>query len=228
MTRESLSFTPRLYDYLLAVGVRQHPVLKRLAAETAHMPEAEMQIAPEQGAFMALLVQLMGAKRCLEIGVFTGYSALAVALALPEDGQLLACDVSEEWTAMAQRYWAEARVKKKIDLRLAPALETLDDLLEDGAAGSFDFAFLDADKTGYAAYYERVLELLRPGGLIVADNVLYNGHLADPDKTSANIKALREFNTALFRDERITLSMIPVADGLTLAVKRPETTLQSS
>jgi predicted O-methyltransferase YrrM len=202
------------------VGVRQHPVLKRLAAETAHMLEAEMQIAPEQGAFMALLVQLMGAKRCLEIGVFTGYSALAVALALPDDGRLLACDVSEEWTAMAQRYWDEAGVKKKIDLRLAPALETLDDLLEDGAAGSFDFAFLDADKTGYAAYYERVLELLLPGGLIVADNVLYNGHLADPDKTSANIKALREFNTALFRDERITLSMIPVADGLTLAVKR--------
>lgn len=221
MSRKTLPLTPRLYDYLLSVGVREHPVLRRLAAETDKMAEANMRIAPEQGAFMALLVQLTGAKRCLEIGVFTGYSALAVALALPGDGRLLACDVNEKWTTMARRYWAEAGVEDKIHLHLAPALKTLDDLLAEGAAGSFDFAFLDADKTGYAAYYERVLELLRPGGLMIADNVLYNGHLADPNKTSANIEALREFNAALHRDQRITLAMIPVADGLTLAVKLP-------
>jgi len=221
MTRKSLHLTPRIYDYLLAMGVRQHPVLERLAADTARMAEANMQVSPEQGAFMAFLVELMGAKRCLEIGVFTGYSALAVALALPDDGRLLACDVNEKWTAMARSYWAEAGVKEKIHLHLAPAIKTLDDLLAEGAAGSFDFAFLDADKTEYAAYYERVLELLRPGGLMMVDNVLYSGHLADPDKTDDNIEALRIFNTALYHDQRITLSMIPVADGLTLAIKRP-------
>jgi predicted O-methyltransferase YrrM len=221
MTRKSLPLTPRLYDYLLAVGVRQHPVLERLAADTARMAEANMQISPAQGAFMAFLVELMGAKRCLEIGVFTGYSALAVALALPDDGRLLACDVNEKWTTMARSYWAEAGVKKKIHLHLAPAIKTLDDLLTEGAASSFDFAFLDADKTEYAAYYERVLKLLRPGGLMMVDNVLYSGHLADPNKTGDNIEALRNFNTALHHDQRITLSMIPVADGLTLAIKRP-------
>jgi caffeoyl-CoA O-methyltransferase len=221
MTRESIPLTPRLHDYLLAVGVRQHPVLERLAADTARMAEADMQISPEQGAFMAFLVELMGAKRCLEIGVFTGYSALAVALALPDDGRLLACDINEKWTAMARSYWAEAGVKEKIHLHLAPAIKTLDDLLAEGATGSFDFAFLDADKTEYAAYYERVLELLRPGGLMVVDNVLYSGHLANQDKTGDNIEALRNFNTALHHDQRITLSMIPVADGLTLAIKRP-------
>ncbi len=221
MTRQTLPLTPRLHDYLLAVGVRDHPVLKRLAAETDTLADANMRIGPEQGAFMALLVELMGAKRYLEIGVFTGYSALAVALALPEDGQIVACDTSEEWTAMAQAYWAEAGVEGKIDLRLAPALETLDDLLAEGAANSFDFAFIDADKSEYAAYYERVLELLRPGGLMVVDNVLCGGRVADAGDTSADTLSRRDFNAALHQDERITLSMIPVADGLTMAVKRP-------
>ena len=221
MTRQTLPLTPRLHDYLLAVGVRDHPVLKRLAAETDTLADANMRIGPEQGAFMALLVELMGAKRYLEIGVFTGYSALAVALALPEDGQIVACDTSEEWTAMAQAYWAEAGVEGKIDLRLAPALETLDDLLAEGAANSFDFAFIDADKSEYAAYYERVLELLRPGGLMVVDNVLCGGRVSDAGDTSADTLSRRDFNAALHQDKRITLSMIPVADGLTLAVKRP-------
>jgi predicted O-methyltransferase YrrM len=220
MSRKTLSLTPRLYDYLLSVGVRQHPVLERLAADTARMPEAEMQISPEQGAFMALLVELTGAKRCLEVGVFTGYSALAVALALPEDGQLLACDVNEKWTAIARTYWAEAGVEDRIHLHLAPALETLDNFLAEGIAGSFDFAFIDADKTEYAAYYERALELLRPGGLMVVDNVLCGGKAADPANTSADTLSRRDFNASLYQDERITLSMIPVADGLTLAIKR--------
>jgi caffeoyl-CoA O-methyltransferase len=184
------------------------------------MPEAEMQISPEQGAFMALLVELTGAKLCLEVGVFTGYSALAVALAMPEDGRLLACDVNEKWTAIARTYWAEAGVEDKIHLHLAPALETLDNFLADGIAGSFDFAFIDADKTEYAAYYERVLELLRPGGLMVVDNVLCGGKAADPANTSTDTLSRRDFNASLYQDERITLSMIPVADGLTLAVKR--------
>jgi predicted O-methyltransferase YrrM len=220
MSRKTLSLTPRLYDYLLSVGVRQHPVLEQLAADTARMPEAEMQISPEQGAFMALLVELTGAKRCLEVGVFTGYSALAVALALPEDGQLLACDVNEKWTAIARTYWAEAGVEDRIHLHLAPALETLDNFLAEGIAGSFDFAFIDADKTEYAAYYERALELLRPGGLMVVDNVLCGGKAADPANTSADTLSRRDFNASLYQDERITLSMIPVADGLTLAIKR--------
>ena len=220
MSRKTLSLTPRLYDYLLSVGVRQHPVLEQLAADTARMPEAEMQISPEQGAFMALLVELTGAKRCLEVGVFTGYSALAVALAMPEDGRLLACDVNEKWTAIARTYWAEAGVEDKIHLHLAPALETLDNFLAEGIAGSFDFAFIDADKTEYAAYYERALELLRPGGLMVVDNVLCGGKAADPANTSADTLSRRDFNASLYQDERITLSMIPVADGLTLAVKR--------
>ena len=220
MSRKTLSLTPRLYDYLLSVGVRQHPVLEQLAADTARMPEAEMQISPEQGAFMALLVELTGAKRCLEVGVFTGYSALAVALAMPEDGRLLACDVNEKWTAIARTYWTEAGVEDKIHLRLAPALETLDNFLAEGMAGSFDFAFIDADKTEYAAYYERALELLRPGGLMVVDNVLCGGKAADPANTSADMLSRRDFNASLYQDERITLSMIPVADGLTLAIKR--------
>ena len=221
MTRETLPLTPRLYDYLLSVGVREHPVLKRLAAESDALPDAEMRISPEQGAFMALLVEIMGVKRCLEIGVFTGYSALAVALALPADGRIVACDVNREWTAVARRYWTEAGVKDKIDLRLAPALETLDTLMAEGAAGSFDFAFIDADKSEYTAYYERVLELLRPGGLMVVDNVLCGGRVADAGDTSTDTLSRRDFNAALHQDKRITLSMIPVADGLTLAVKRP-------
>jgi caffeoyl-CoA O-methyltransferase len=170
---------------------------------------------------MALLVRLMGARRCLEVGVFTGYSSLAVALALPDEGRIVACDVSEEWTSVARRYWAEAGVAHKIDLRLAPALETLEALLVAGEAGCFDFAFLDADKENYLRYYEHALELVRPGGLIVADNTLWSGRVADPANTEAATVELRRFNARLLADDRVDLSVVPIGDGLTLARKRP-------
>ena len=184
------------------------------------MPMGQMQIAPEQGQFMALLVELIGAKRTLEVGVFTGYSSLCVALALPPGGRIVACDSSEEWTAVARRYWREAGVDGKIDLRLGPAVETLDSLLAAGEAGRFDFAFIDADKTEYADYYERILELLRPGGLVAVDNVLWSGSVADPAKSDDDTVAIRAFNEKLLGDERVSLSLVPIADGLTLARKR--------
>ncbi len=220
MTNRSISLTDSLYEYLLASSLREPRLLARLREETAALPNARMQIAPEQGQFMALLVRLMGARRCLEVGVFTGYSSLAVALALPDDGRIVACDVSEEWTRVARRYWAEAGVGHKIDLRLAPALETLEQLLASGAAGTFDFAFLDADKENYLRYYELVLELVRPGGLIVADNTLWSGRVADLANDEASTIALRGFNQRLHCDERVDLSLVPVGDGLTLVRKR--------
>ena len=220
MTNRSISLTDSLYEYLLASSLREPPLLRRLREETAGLPDARMQIAPEQGQFMALLVRLMGARRCLEVGVFTGYSSLAIALALPDDGRIVACDVSEEWTSVARRYWSEAGVGHKIDLRLAPALETLEQLLASGAAGSFDFVFLDADKENYPRYYERLLELARPGGLILADNTLWSGRVADPANDEASTVALRGFNQRLHRDERVDLSLVPIGDGLTLARKR--------
>jgi caffeoyl-CoA O-methyltransferase len=220
MSNRTLSLDNALYAYLLDASLREHPVLARLRAETARHPHVNMQIAPEQGQFMALLVRLMGARRCLEIGVFTGYSSLAVALALPAEGRIMACDVSEEYTAVARRYWAEAGVAERIELRLAPALETLDALLEAGAAGSYDFAFIDADKEAYAGYYERVLQLLRPGGLVAVDNTLWDGAVADPDDQSADTLAIRAFNESLHRDDRVDLSLVPIGDGLTLARKR--------
>ena len=215
-----LGLSEALYDYILSVSLREADVLRRLREETARMPLAIMQIAPEQGQFMALIVELMGAKRTLEVGVFTGYSSLAVALALPDDGHITACDVSEEWTAIARRYWAEAGVAHKIDLRLAPAIETLDALLVDGQAGSYDFAFIDAEKTEYADYYERVLQLLRQGGLVAIDNVLWNGAVADPTDDKEDTNAIRAFNEKLRDDDRVSLSLLPLADGLTLARKR--------
>jgi caffeoyl-CoA O-methyltransferase len=220
MSNRTLSLDNALYAYLLDASLREHPVLARLRAETARHPHVNMQIAPEQGQFMALLVRLMGARRCLEIGVFTGYSSLAVALALPAEGRIMACDVSEEYTAVARRYWAEAGVAERIELRLAPALETLDALLAAGAAGSYDFAFIDADKEAYAGYYERVLQLLRPGGLVAVDNTLWDGAVADPDDQSADTLAIRAFNESLHRDDRVDLSLVPIGDGLTLARKR--------
>jgi len=220
MTNRSISLTDSLYEYLLSVSLREPRLLRQLREETAADPQARMQIAPEQGQFMALLVRLMGARRCLEVGVFTGYSSLAVALALPDDGRIVACDVSEHWTAVARRYWDAAGVAHKIDLRLAPALETLERLLAEGEAGTFDFAFLDADKENYLRYYERLLELVRPGGLIAADNTLWSGRVADPANTEVTTAALREFNERLHGDGRIDLSLVPVGDGLTLARKR--------
>lgn len=220
MSTRSIQLTDPLYDYLLAVSLRETDLQRRLREETAANPMSRMQISPEQGQFMALLARLIGARRCIEVGVFTGYSSLAVALALPADGSIVACDVSEEWTAVARRYWAEAGVAARIDLRLAPALETLDSLLADGGQGSFDLAFIDADKTNYLAYYERVLELLRPGGLVVVDNTLWSGRVADPAVDDEDTLALRHFNECLHRDQRVDLSLLPVGDGLTLARRR--------
>ncbi len=220
MSTKTITLTESLHHYLLSVSLREPPILARLREETAQHPLANMQIAPEQGQFMALLVRLMEAKKCLELGVFTGYSALSVALALPPDGKLIACDVNEEWTSMARRYWQEAGVAHKIALRIAPALETLDKLLANGEAGSFDFIFIDADKENCVNYYERSLELVRHGGLIVIDNVLWSGRVADPNEHDMDTVAIRRFNTKLHFDERIALSMLPLADGLTLAYKR--------
>jgi len=220
MSRRSISLTDSLYDYLLSVSLREPDLLRQLREETAAYPAARMQISPEQGQFMALLARLMGARRCLEIGVFTGYSSLALALALPDDGRILACDVSERWTNVARRYWAAAGVAHRIELRLATAMETLDALLAAGEAGRYDFAFLDADKENYVGYYERVLQLLRPGGIVLADNTLWSGRVADPENAEATTVALRHFNEHLHRDERVDLSLVPIGDGLTLARKR--------
>jgi predicted O-methyltransferase YrrM len=179
-----------------------------------------MQIAPEQGQFMALLVQLLGAKKTLEVGVFTGYSSLVVALALPPEGQIVACDHSEEFTAIARRYWQQAGVAHKIHLHIAPALETLDQLLATGEAETFDFAFIDADKSNYDNYYERSLQLVRPGGLIAIDNVLWSGRVADPQIQDNRTKKIRAFNEKLLQDQRVSLSLVPIGDGLTLALKK--------
>ncbi|MGH8500879.1 MAG: class I SAM-dependent methyltransferase [Gammaproteobacteria bacterium] len=220
MSNRTLAITDRIYDYLMSVSVREPPLLARLREETAADPAGEMQIAPEQGQFMALLVELIGARRAIEIGTFTGYSALCVAMAMPEDGRLICCDISGDWTKIAERYWAEAGVTNKIDLRVRPALETLDALLARGEIGRFDFAFIDADKENYLNYYERCLTLLRPGGLLAVDNTLWGGSVADPDQTDPEIDAIRRFNEALFDDQRVSLSLVPIGDGLTLARRR--------
>ena len=220
MSNRTIAVNDALYDYLLRASLREPPLLKRLREETAKHPRATMQISPEQGQFMGLLARLMGAHRCIEVGVFTGYSSLSVALALPADGYILACDVSEEFTAVARRYWKEAGVEKKIELKLAPALTTLDACLKAGEAASYDLAFIDADKSNYGGYYERILKLLRPGGLILVDNVLWDGAVIDQQDKSEDTVAIRAFNEALKKDERVALSMLPVGDGLTLALKR--------
>jgi caffeoyl-CoA O-methyltransferase len=220
MSNRTIVMNDPLYEYLLGASLRDLPLLKRLREETAKHPRAQMQISPEQGQFMQLLTKLMGARRCIEVGVFTGYSSLCVALALPADGRILACDVSEEFTSVARRYWKEAAVEQKIELKLAPALETLDGRLKAGEAGSYDLAFIDADKSNYSGYYERILELLRPGGLVLVDNVLWDGAVIDKADKSADTVAIRAFNEALLRDERVDISLLPVGDGLTLARKR--------
>lgn len=220
MSRQTLTLNDALYDYLLGVSLREPPLLARLREETAELPRSAMQISPEQGQFMALLAELVGARRVLEVGTFTGYSALVVALALPADGRIIACDVDEIMTAIAQRYWAEGGVADKIDLRHGPAVDTLDALLADNGADTFDFAFIDADKENYDAYYERTLALLRPGGLMVIDNVLWSGAVADPARQDADTSALRALNAKLHGDERVSLSLLPVSDGITLARKR--------
>jgi len=212
--------TDALYDYILQHAVREPAVLAELHAETSRLEHAGMQIGADQGQFMALLVKLMGARRTLEVGVFTGYSSLAVALALPADGRIVACDVSEEWTAIARRYWQKAGVEKKIDLRLGPAAATLDGLLAAGESGLYDFAFIDADKGNYLGYYERCLKLVRTGGIIATDNTLWSGEVANPANQKPDTVSLREYNERLHRDERIDLALLAIGDGLTLARKR--------
>lgn len=219
MLKKTMGLDESLYNYFLSVSLREADILQQLREETAHLPNAIMQIAPEQGQFMALLIKLLGAKKTLEVGVFTGYSSLCVALALPTDGKIVACDVSEEYTTMARRYWQAAGVADKIDLRIAPALDTLDQLLAEGQAETFDFAFIDADKGNYNQYYERALQLVRTGGLIAIDNVLWSGRVADAQTKEHSTKKLRELNEKLHKDQRIALSMVPIADGLTLAYK---------
>lgn len=217
---EDLTITSALWDYMRQVTLRELPILQRLRQETANHPQANMQISPDQGQFMGLLMHLLNARRTLEIGVFTGYSSLAVALALPDDGHVIACDVSEEYTSIARRYWREAGVDKKIDLRLRPALETLDDLIASGEGSRFDFAFIDADKQNYDNYFQRALVLVRPGGLIAIDNVLWYGRVIDRAAQDADTRAIRAFNEKLHGDQRVWLSMLPVRDGLTLACKK--------
>ena len=220
MSSRTIVLNDALYEYLLSVSLREPDVLCRLREETAKMPQHNMQISPEQGQFIALLVELTGARKCLEVGTFTGYSTLSVALALPEDGQIVACDISEEFTSRAKPYWQEAGVAGKIDLRLGPALETLDALIADGESGAFDFAFIDADKVNYQGYFQCALDLIRRGGLILVDNVLWSGAVVDPARDDEDTEAIRAFNKARAGDPRISLSLVPIGDGLTLARKR--------
>jgi predicted O-methyltransferase YrrM len=220
MSNATLGLPDDLRAYLLEYGVREPEILRDLREETAALPEHDMQIAPEQGALMALLVELVGARRCLEVGTFTGYSSLAVALVLPPDGSLVCCDISREWTDVARRYWERAGVSDRIELRLGPALDSLDALLTEGRAGSFDFAFLDADKVSYPQYADRLLALLRSGGLLAIDNVFWGGEVTDPSADDPSVRAIRSMGRALVEDGRVSLAMVPIADGLTLARKR--------
>jgi predicted O-methyltransferase YrrM len=220
MSNRTLTLTPSLYEYLCAVSLREPRLLARLRRETAQDSGATMQISPEQGQFMGLLVELIGACNILEIGTYTGYSSLCMALALPDDGRVVCCDLSKDWTDIARRYWAEAGVEDKIRLHLAPALETMEKLLHQGAAGTFDMAFIDADKENYSTYYEHCLKLLRPGGLLLADNSLWGGRVIDSADRSVDTEAIRRFNHLLHDDDRISLSLLPVGDGLTLALKK--------
>lgn len=220
MSNRSIGLDDRLYEYLLAHSLREDDVLRRLREQTLQHEWARMQISPEQGQFMALLVELMDARRIIEIGTFTGYSALCLARAMAPDGRLICCDVNEEWTAIGRPYWQEAGVAERIDLRIAPALETLDGLLEDGLGGRFDMAFIDADKANYGHYYERCLQLLRQGGLLMFDNTLWGGGVADPADQSVDTCAIRTLNDRLHADPAVTLSLLPLGDGLSLARKR--------
>jgi predicted O-methyltransferase YrrM len=219
MYKNQLGFAPQLHDYIIAHAQLEPTLLAQLREETNQHPQARMQISPEQGALLGMLVRLMGAKRALEVGVFTGYSSLTVALALPETGQLVACDISRSFTNTARRYWQQAGVDHKVDLRIAPALETLDKLLAESVE-PFDFAFIDADKGNYENYFDRVVQLVRSGGLIVVDNTLWSGRVADPTDQDKITRTLRQFNQVVAQDERVDLVILPIGDGLTLAHKK--------
>ncbi len=219
MSNKTINVDDALHQYILDVSLRELPALNKLRDKTMQLAQANMQISPEQGQFMGLLTRLLNVKRYVEVGVFTGYSSLVVASSMPTDGYVLACDVSEEWTSIAKPYWQEAGVAEMIDLRLAPALETLDTVLAEGQQESFDFGFIDADKVNYQAYYERVLQLLRPGALVAIDNVLWGGSVIDDGKNDADTVAIRDFNTQLKDDKRVDISLVPIGDGLTLARK---------
>ncbi|MFN7992984.1 MAG: class I SAM-dependent methyltransferase [Bryobacteraceae bacterium] len=220
MSNLQTPITANLAEYIRGVSLRETDLMRHLREETALRPDANMQLGPEQGQFLGLLVHIMRARRALEVGVFTGLSSLHVALALPPDGYLLACDVNTESTDVARKYWRQAGIEDKIDLRIAPALDTLDGLLREGAAGSFDFAFIDADKKNYWPYYERVLSLLRAGGVAAFDNVLWHGDIIDESMQDSDTLALRDFNAKVHVDDRVWLSLLPIGDGLTLITKR--------
>jgi caffeoyl-CoA O-methyltransferase len=219
LSNRTLSLSDRVYEYLLAVSVKEPDVLRQLREETAGIDFSEMQIAPEQGQFMALLVKLIRARRALEIGTFTGYSSISIASALPDGGELICCDDSEEWTVMARRYWKRAGLEDRISLKLGDACETLHNLIESGQAGSFDFIFIDADKQNYEQYYELSLSLLDDGGLIAVDNTLWSGDVADPENMEPGTRAIRRFNEMLRQDQRVEISLVPIGDGLTLVRK---------
>jgi len=219
LSNRTLSIDDRIYDYLCDVSVKEPELLRQLREETATLDYSVMQISPEQGQFMSLLIKLMGAHRALEIGTFTGYSSICVASAMPENGRLICCDISPQWTEMAERYWAKAGLENRIDLYSQPAEQTLQKLLDDGADGSFDFIFIDADKQNYIKYYEMSLRLLRKGGIIAVDNTLWSGAVADPENTEPGTRAIRRFNEMLKADDRITQSLLTIGDGLTLILK---------
>ena len=220
MSNQTLNLTPTIYQYILSVSLREPTILKSLREETGKLSSHNMQISPEQGQFMAFLVELIGARKTLEIGVYTGYSSLAVALALPDNGRITACDINAETSAIAKRFWKEAGVAQKIDLKLASALDTLDKLMQKGESDTFDFIFIDADKQNYVNYYERSLSLVRTGGLILIDNVLWNGQVADPKNRDKQTEAIRQLNQIIYNDPRVSMSLLPLSDGLTLVRKR--------
>ena len=219
MSRQSLQLNDHVYDYLLSTSLHEHDLLKELRDETARLPMARMQIAPEQGQFFSFLIKALNVEKAIEIGVYTGYSSLAIAMAMPDQGKLIACDIVPETSRIAQRYWDKAGVSNKVDLHIAPALDTLDKLIDKGLNGHFDFAFIDAHKPEYIDYYECLLQLIRDGGVIAIDNVLWSGDVADPEKQDEDTVAIREFNQHIYHDTRVFISMIPVADGITLAIK---------
>lgn len=219
MSSRTINLTEELHTYLIDNSIREPELLTRLRKETAEDPASNMQISPEQGQFMRLLVKMLGVKKAIEVGVFTGYSSLSVAMSLPEDGKLIACDVDEGWTSVAKRYWKEARQDHKIKLILAPAIDTLKNLIEQGQSGTFDYMFVDADKVNYHVYYELGLKLVRQGGVILFDNTLWSGRVIDPQVNDENTEAIRVFNKGLKIDSRIDLSLVPIGDGLTICLK---------